>query len=168
MKSQIRFNKPITFALLQTYLALMAGDSLTLDYFTELTTFKEGTYREVMNLIKDMINDLKLKTNLLRLETKMSNNKTEYVTYRYEFTSTDSYDFEIPEDLSEEKRITYLPVVTYLKLKKKHYVSWDRLTKYIPTITPKVFMNLIIGLKNVIGEELYKNVLQSYVIEEIE
>ena len=119
MKSQIRFNKPITFALLQTYLALMAGDSITLDYFTELTTFKEGTYREVINLIKDMINDLRLKTNLQRLETDVSTNKTEYVTYRYEFSSTDSYDFEIPEDLSEEKRITYLPVVTYLKLKKR-------------------------------------------------
>ena len=29
-------------------------------------------------------------------------------------------------------------------------------------------MNLIAGLKNVIGEELYKNELQLYVIEEIE
>jgi len=62
---------------------------------------------------------------------------------------------------------SYLPVVTYLKLKKRQYVSYDRFTKYVTIITPKVFMNLIAGLKNVIGEELYKNELQSYVIEEI-
>ena len=76
--------------------------------------------------------------------------------------------YRIPEDLDEEKRIIYLPIVTYLKLKNRQYVLCDRLTKYISTITPKVFMNLIAGLKNVIGEELYKNEIQTYVIEEIE
>ena len=29
-------------------------------------------------------------------------------------------------------------------------------------------MNLIAGLKNVLGEELFKNELQSYVIEEVD
>ena len=168
MKSQIKYNRPITFALLQVYLALMEGDSITSDYFTEITSFKDRTYRKIMILVDDMINDLRLKTNLQRLENDESNSKTEYVTYRYELTSTDSYDFEIPDDLSEEKRILYLPVVTYLKLRKRYYVSYEKMTKYLPNLTHRAYMSLMEGFKNVIGEEFYKNDIKSYIIEEID
>ena len=87
---------------------------------------------------------------------------------KYLFSTTDSWSFKLPEDLDEEKRITYLPVITYLKLKKDQYVSTSMLSEYFPNFTRDTMSNLIKGLKNVIGEELYKDEIQSYIIEEVE
>lgn len=68
----------------------------------------------------------------------------------------------------KKKRIIYLPVIVYLKLKKDQYVSTSMLSKYFPIFTRDTMSNLIKGLKNVIGEGLYKDEIQSYIIEEVE
>lgn len=167
MKSQIKYNRPLSFALLQVYLALMAGDEIDSEYFTELTGFEKYSYKRVIKLFEAMCNDLHLKTSLVRLETDHSTNKTEYVTYRFTLSSVIDYSFRLPEDLDEEKRIIYLPVITYLKLRKRQYISTAILSAYFPNFTRDIMSKLIKGLKNVIGEELYKDELQSFVIEEI-
>ncbi len=168
MKSQIRYNKPISFALLQTFLALNEGDEIDYEYFNEMTGFKEVTYKRVINLIDELTQDLHLKTGLVKTKEKVVTNKTEYLKAKYSFSTTDSWSFQLPENLDEEKRITYLPVITYLKLKKDQYVSTSMLSEYFPNFTRDTMSNLIKGLKNVIGEELYKDEIQSYVIEEVE
>ena len=168
MKSQIRYNKPISFALLQTFLALNEGDEIDYEYFNEMTGFKEVTYKRVINLIDELTQDLHLKTGLVKTEEKVVTNKIEYLKAKYSFSTTDSWSFKLPEDLDEEKRITYLPVITYLKLKKDQYVSTSMLSEYFPNFTRDTMSNLIKGLKNVIGEELYKDEIQSYIIEEVE
>ena len=168
MKSQIRYNRPISFAVLQVFLALMSGDDITFDDFEELTNFKNTTYREVMKIINEMFEDLHIVPKLMVLKTVVSTNKTEYFTYRYSLSSHDDYRYDFPNDIEEEKLITYLPVLAYLRLRAKKYVSWDILSKYYPNFTRHTFSDFLVGFKNVIGEELYKNDIQSYIIEDID
>ena len=168
MKSQIRYNRPISFAVLQVFLALMSGDDITFDDFTELTNFKNTTYREVMTIIDEMFEDLHIVPKLMVLKTNVSTNKTEYLTYRYSLSSHDDYRYDFPYNIEEEKLITYLPVLAYLRLRSKNYVSWEKLSLYFPNFTRHVFSDFLVGFKNVIGEELYKNDILSYIIEDID
>ena len=62
--------------------------------------------------------------------------------------------------------VLYLPIITYILLKNKHYVAYDTLANFFPRFTNKTFHYLIEGLKNIIGEELYKDEFQCYVAEE--
>lgn len=166
MKSQIRYNKPITFALLQTYMALMDGEEINYEYFNELTGFSLTSYKTVIQMLKEMIEDLHLRTNLVRLETTVETPKTKYQVYRYTLSSIIDYSFQLPEDLEEEKRINYLPTIVYLKLKKKQYVSTATLSTYIPNFTRKTLFVLLNKLKEMIDADIYKDELQSYVLDE--
>ena len=102
MKSQIRYNKPISFALLQTFLALNEGDEIDYEYFNEMTGFKEVTYKRVINLIDELTQDLHLKTGLVKTKEKVVTNKTEYLKAKYSFSTTGSWSFKLPEDLEEK------------------------------------------------------------------
>ena len=168
MKSQIRYNRPISFAVLQVFLELMSGDDITFNDFEELTSFKNTTYREVMKIIDEMFEDLHIVPKLMVLKTTVSTNKTEYFTYRYSLSSHDDYRYDFPNDIEEEKLITYLPVLAYLRLRSKNYVSWDILSKYYPNFTRHTLSDFLVGFKNVIGEELYKNDIQSYIIKDVD
>ncbi len=96
-------------------------------------------YREVMNIINKMFEDLHIVPKLEVLKTQMSNNKTEYFIYRYSLSSHDDYRFDFSFDIEEEKLITYLPVLVYLRLRAKKYVTCDILSKYYPNFTRHTF-----------------------------
>ena len=168
MTSQIKYNTPTIIALLQTYIALMEGDEFTYEYFNEVTGLGNNLYVETMKNIDNMIYDLKLKPKLKRIETDVSTNKTAYITYSYKFILKENYRFTLNYELDDNTKILYSAVIVYLMLKGHQHVGVTSLSKYFPKFTKDVFSDLLSKMRNVIGEELFKDELQSYVIEEID
>ena len=76
--------------------------------------------------------------------------------------------FILDDKLEDEKKVRYSAVIVYLMLKKKQYVKCSNLSNYFPKFDKHTFSVLISKMKDVIGEELYKDEIQSYVIEDID
>lgn len=167
MISQAKYNTKSCFALLQLYLALMDGEEIDFEYFSELTGLSKSEFNKKMNDINQMTSDLHLSCLLHRVEIDVSTNETEYKKYKYYFSSRSDYSFDIT-GLDDELLIRYSAVIVYLKLKKRQYVTSSNLSKLFPNFTRNVFMDLINKLQDVIGEDLYKDEFQSYVIEDFE
>ncbi len=166
MTSQIKYSTPTLLALLQVYTVMMDGEIMDFDYFQELVGLTRPIYLEVMKLLKEMIEDLHLSCSLQKIETNESNNKTEYIVNRYKLISRIDFSFILNEDLDDMKKIQYSDVIVYLKLKNRQYVAYDSLANYFPNFTRRVFAQLIMKLQEVIGEDLFKDEYQSYIISE--
>ncbi|MBQ6783959.1 MAG: hypothetical protein IJP63_08160 [Acholeplasmatales bacterium] len=168
MTSQIKYNTETSYSLLKVFIGLMEGDELTYDYYHEVTGLSKTLYKEFLHNFKEMLLDLKLGRSLQMRKTKAENEKTVYYDCYYSLSprKVDDYRFELPYDVDDNKKILYLPIITYLLLKNKHYVAYDTLANFFPRFTNKTFHYLIEGLKNIIGEELYKDEFQCYVAEE--
>ncbi len=164
MAFQCKYSTPTSLALLQTFVAMMDHVQMTYEYFKELTGLSKTIYKEVIHLLKKMISDLNMRVYMMRLEDEIITEKTRYNVYRYVFITMDDYYFQIPEDLEEERLITYSAVILYLKLKFGQYVSYPIMARVLPNLTRRKFNYLIKSLQSVIGEGLTKNSLQSYVL----
>ena len=162
MAFQNKYSTPTSLALLQTFLAMMDHVQMTYDYFNELTGLSKSIYKEVLHLLKNMIRDLNMQVYMMRLDDEIITEKTRYKVYSYVFIHIDDYRFEIPDDLAEERLITYSAVILYLKLKFGQYVSYPIMARILPNLTRRKFNYLIKSLQSVIGEGLAKNRLQSY------
>lgn len=167
-KYQTNYNSPTSFALLQVFLYLMDGEELTYEIFEELTGLKIRTYYLILNHVDKAINDFKMNVYLQRREISMENNKTAYKAYYYKLLFDDDFEYTPIENMTDEERKLYLPLFTYLKLRNKVKVSQQTLSVYFPDITSKTFLSLISKLRETIGEELYKDHIQSYIIENID
>ena len=168
-KYPTNYNSPLSFALLQTFLYLMDGEELDHEIYEEITGFKKQSYKIIMEHIQNAINDFKMNVYLQRRENKVENRYTVYKTYSYKFLfDDDDFEYTPKEDMTENERKLYLPLFTYLKLRNKFKVSQQTLSIYFPDINSYIFLALISKLKETIGEDLYKDHLQSYVIDKIE
>jgi len=170
MTFQARYNTETSYSILAVFIGLMEGDELTFDYYHDITGLSKSSYKEFLHLFREMLLDLKLNRSLQMRKAKAENNKTVYFECYYSLSPRrkDDYRFELPYDIEDNKKILYLPIITYLLLKNKHYVAYDTLANFFPRFTNKTFHYLIEGLKNTIGEELYKDEFQCYVAEEID
>ena len=162
MTSQIKYNTQIAMSFLQVYIAMMEGEKLTLDYYKELTGLSEFTYYTFLNDFKEMIDDLRLSCILNKFEIDNSNDKTEYKTKYYTLSGKVDYSFELPDDLPEDKRITYSAVIVYLILKNYLFVKFDYLDMYLPNFNRKKLFTLLEKMRDIIGEELYITAVNSY------
>lgn len=162
MTSQIKYNTQIAMSFLQVYIAMMEGEKLTLDYYKELTGLSEFTYYTFLNDFKEMIDDLRLACILNKFEIDNSNDKTEYKTKYYTLSGKVDYSFELPDDLPEDKRITYSAVIVYLILKNYQFVKFDYLDMYLPNFSRKKLFTLLEKMRDIIGEELYITAVNSY------
>ena len=162
MTSQIKYNTQIVMSFLQVYIAMMEGEKLTLEYYKELTGLSEFMYYSFLKDFKEMIDDLRLACILNKFEIDNSNDKTEYKTKYYTLSGKVDYSFELPEDLSEDKRITYSAVIVYLILKNYQFVKFDYLDMYLPNFSRKKLFMLLEKMRGIIGEELYITAVKSY------
>ena len=167
MTSQIKYNTQTSLSLLQVYIAMMQGEKLTLDYYKNLTGLSEYTYYVFLNDFKDMIDDLHLACVLNKFEIDNSNDKTEYISKYYTLSGKVDYSFELPEDLSDEKKIKYSAVIVYLILKNYQLTKFDYLTMYLPDFNRKKLFTLLEKMRDIIGEELYTTTINSYKMREI-
>ena len=165
--SQIKYNTQIVLSYLQVYISLKEGETLTLDSYKELTGLSEYTYYSFINNFKDMLNDLRISGILNKFETDNSNDKTEYKSHYYTLSGAIDYSFELPEDLSDDKRITYSAVIVYLLLKNYQFVKFDYLDMYLPDFNRKKLFTLLEKMRGIIGEELYITVVNSYKMTEV-
>ena len=113
-----------------------------------------------------MINDLHLKCSLERLEETITTSSTKYEISRYKLVSRLNYKFILPEDLEENKRILYFPTIVYLKLKNRQYVSFKDLQLYFPNFNKDISSKFFKKMKELFGEDIYKDELQSYVLDD--
>ena len=164
MKSQVTYNSPTSFALLQIYLELMDGNAITYDFFEELTGFSKRVYIEVISLLKELVDDLHLTCHVQRLEEEIITNKTRYNQYRYILTSKIDYSFILDEDLPLEKKKLYLPTILFLKLKNKQFVTLPELKTFFPEYEKRHFQMTLTRLEDILGE-IYKDEYKSYVVE---
>lgn len=162
MTSQIKYNTQIVLSFLQVYIAMMEGEKLTLDSYKELTGLSEYTYYSFLNNFKEMIDDLRLPCILNKFEIDNSNEKTEYKKYYYKLSGTIDYSIELPEDLNDDKKITYSAVIVYLLLKNYQFVKFDYLDMYFPDFNRKKLFTLFDKMRNIIGEDLYLTAVNSY------
>lgn len=167
MTSQIKYNTKTTIAYLQLYIALMEGDEIAYDVFYGITGLSTTIFEDVIKGIKEMVNDLRLACTFKRVKTRVITNKTAYYIYKYKFKDILDYSFTLDDNLDDTKKKTYSAVILYLMLKNKQFVKCSNLSNYFPNFDKHTFNDLITKIKDVIGEELYKDELQSYVIEEI-
>ena len=167
MTSQIKYNTQTALSFLQVYIAMVNGEKLTLDYYRELTGLSEYAYYTFLNGFKEMIDDLRLACILNKFETDNSNNKTEYKTKYYTLSGKIDYLFTLPEDLSDDKKITYSAVIVYLILKNYQFVKFDYLNTYLPDFNRKKLHTLLDKMRDIIGEELYTTAINSYKMTEV-
>lgn len=167
MKYQTRYNTELTKGLLQVLLYLIDNHQITYEEFTELSSLSKPYFFKIMEMLEEMLEDLDLKATLSKdVIIIKDDNLIEHEAYIYYFRQIGkSYYFNL-EQVDEEKRISYSLVITYLMLKNRQYVTLGTLSKILPDFDKKKMFNLINSLKEIIGEELYKNEIQSYVIEE--
>ena len=162
MTSQTKYNTKIVMSFLQIYIAMMEGEKLTLDFYKEITKLSEFTYYTFLNDFKEMIDDLRLSCILNKFEIDNSNEKTEYKTKYYTLLGKIDYSFELPEDLSDDKKVKYSAVIVYLILKNYQFVKFDYLNMYLPNFSRKKPFTLFEKMRDIIGEELYITALNSY------
>ena len=162
MTSQTKYNTKIVMSFLQIYIAMMEGEKLTLDFYKEITKLSEFTYYTFLNDFKEMIDDLRLSCILNKFEIDNSNEKTEYKTKYYTLLGKIDYSFELPEDLSDDKKVKYSAVIVYLILKNYQFVKFDYLNMYLPNFSRKKLFTLFEKMRDIIGEELYITALNSY------
>ena len=168
MTSQIRYNTKTILAHLQLYIAFMEGDKLSVDDIKEITGLTKNIVDNIIKSIKEMVNDLRLACTFKRVKTRVITNKTAYYIYKYKFKDILDYSFTLDDNLEDEKKVRYSAVIVYLMLKKKQYVKCSNLSNYFPKFDKHTFSVLLSKMKDVIGEELYKDEIQSYVIEDID
>lgn len=147
-------------------MAMMEGEEINLEYFKELTNLERVSFYEVLKQLDEMINDLHLKCSLERLEETITTSSTKYEISRYKLVSRLNYKFILPEDLEENKRILYFPTIVYLKLKNRQYVSFKDLQLYFPNFNKDISSKFFKKMKQLFGEDIYKDELQSYVLDD--
>ena len=165
--SQIKYNTQIVLSYLQVYISLKEGETLTLDSYKELTGLSEYTYYSFINNFKDMLDDLRISGILNKFEKDNSNDKTEYKSHYYTLSGSIDYSFELPDDLSDDKKITYSAVIVYLILKNYQFVKFDYLDMYLPDFNRKRLFTLLEKMRGIIGEELYITAVNSYKMTEV-
>lgn len=167
MKYQTRYNTELTKGLLQVLLYLIDNHQITYEEFTELSSLSKPYFFKIMEMLEEMLEDLDLKATLSKdVIIIKDDNLIEHEAYIYYFRQIGKCYYFNLEQVDEEKRISYSLVITYLMLKNRQYVTLGTLSNILPDFDKKKMFNLIYSLKEIIGEELYKNEIQSYVIEE--
>ena len=168
MKYQTKYNNSTSYILLQTFMAMMDGYELDKESFYELTGSSVNVYRVIIKHLKEMIEELHLSCKLHQRKTTISTSKTEYKKISYKLINAIDYKYRIDDDISEYNLKMFMPCIAYIKLKGNQYITYNNFSVYFPNYDRHTFSNMISKLKEVIGEELYKDNYQSYVVEEIE
>lgn len=167
MKYRTKYNVEQNKAILQVYLYLMDNHQISSSEFLEITSLSRVSFYKIMNFITSMIDDLNLKATISKDNIKKYDSSLiEHEANIYYFRQAGmNYYFNL-EECEDEKRILYSLVIVYLMLKNRQYVSLGTLSKILPDFDKKKMSKLIATLREVIAEDVYKNEIQSYVIEE--
>jgi len=157
-----KFNKK----LLQIYILLNDEKEITYESFNEYEELDSTMYYRLMQEYQEMLSNLKLKCSIVKERIKDVDYETRYPANIYYHVSIgEDYSFSI-EGLSEEKKKKYIYVIFYLMLKNNHYISRKVMSNYLNIDIPEsTFKRLVDSVKEIVGFDIYKNELQSYIIE---
>ena len=167
MTSQIKYNTKRCFTLLELYLYLIDGEEIDYESFKDMYGLSKNEYLLMINTIDEMTSDLHLECRLQHNKEKIITKETEYFSFKYKFEPASDHEFDA-SNLTDEKKIKYSAVIVYLRLKNKQKVTYDNLSKFFPKFTRDIFSVMITKFKDIFGEEIYKNEIQSYILDETE
>lgn len=162
----IKINSWFNQRLLQLFILLIDEREVTYDSFNEYTTLDRPMFSRLIKEFQNMLIKLNLAFKIIKEEIENSDNpgcfksNIYYLTYLYE-----DYSFNM-NDLTKEERIKYLYVIVYLMLRNNQYISPKILKERIAIeISESSFKRFLDSFKMLVGFDIYKNELQSYVIE---
>ena len=144
--------KFVTYKLLERIISLFDIMPSALFFTPGTASFDDTLQNKINTIIKEEIENSDnpgcFKSNVY------------YLTYLYE-----DYSFNM-NDLTKEERIKYLYVIVYLMLRNNQYISQKILKERIAIeISESSFKRFLDSFKMLVGFDIYKNELQSYVIE---
>ncbi len=163
---QTKYNTQASKNLLQVFIYMLDKQQITYDEYYELTGQNNFSYTKVMQNLKQMIETLNMQMLLSVGTLPKQENQFEQKLYILN-TLDEPYKIEY-ENKNPNELILYSLVITYCLLKQRKYVSLKTLSNILPNFNKQTFSTLISKLKEVISEEIYKNELQSYILEDVE
>lgn len=167
MKSQIRYNTKLQVYLTQMLIYLIDNHKMTYEDFNELIEISPSEFSNTIKTFKEMLIDLKMHMSLYTETTNpnyLNDMKFNIKAYYLQVIGY-NYKFEYM-DLSDKKRIRYSMPIVYLMLKNHHYITTKELSNIFPNFNRNVMMNLMSKLKDIVSEDIIKNEINSYVLEE--
>ena len=162
----IKINSWFNQRLLQLFILLIDEREVTYDSFNEYTTLDRPMFSRLIKEYQKMLIKLNLKYRMTKEEIGNPENPGFFKTNIYYLTYLcEDYSFNM-SDLTKEEKIKYLYVIVYLMLRNNQYISPKILKERIDIdISESSFKRFLDSFKMLVGFDIYKNKLQSYVIE---
>lgn len=153
--------------LLQVFILMNDEKEITYESFNDYENLNRSMFSRLMNEYQKMIILLKLKCTVTKEvipNLEHSNYFSNYIYYQ-SFINED-YSFSL-DDLSIEDEKKYIYVIFYLILKNEQYLSYKKIYSRLKyKITQSSFKRMINNFKNLVGFDIIKNELNSFIIDE--
>ena len=166
MTYQNEYNTKLSQSLLQIFMFAVDNPQITFEDYHEITGLDRVSFSRTMTQFKQMLESLNMKMNISSGTIPGELNQFEPKLYVINHLD-EPYDLEY-ENVDSNELITYSLVIVYCFLKLKKYVTLKSLTRIFPDFTKQKFSKLLSKLKEVISEDVYKNELKSYILEDVE
>ena len=163
----MNYNSTFNRKLLQLYILLTDEKEITYDSFNEYDKPEPASFSRLINEYQNMIIKLKLNCTLNREEVKNQIDEAYRSSYIYYQTSLfEDYNYNLSL-LSDQEKNRYIYVIIYLMLRNREYVSCKLIKDKLKIdVNIRTIQRIIRDIKNIVGFDIYKNELQSYVIDE--
>ena len=160
-------NSQFNQRLLKLYLFLKDEKEVTYDSFSEYEPLLQSDFTKIIAEFKRMIGTLHLKCSFFESVIDNKENPTQFKKKIYYFQQiSDDYSFELTACNSDDKQ-KYIYVIFYLMIRNHQYVSLKTLNNVLSiVIEDYTFKRLVTNINKLMIDDLQKNELQSYVVDE--
>ena len=166
MTYQNEYNTRTSQSLLQIFMYTIDKNQITYNEYYELTGLNRADFTRTMTQFKQMLNTLNIKMNISPGTLPGELNQFEPNLYVINHLN-EPYYLEY-ENVDPNELRKYSMVIVYCFLKLKKYVTLKSLSRIFPNFTKQRFSKLISKMKEVISEDVFKNELKSYIIEDVD
>ena len=160
-------NSQFNQRLLKLYLYLKDEKEVTYDSFYEYEPLLQSDFTKIIAEFKRMIEFLHLKCSFFesRIENKLNPTRFKKKIYYFQQIS-DDYSFDLSDCNIEDKQ-KYIYVIFYLMIKNHQYVSLKTFNNVLGIVVEDfTFKRLITNVNKLMLDDLTKNELQSYIIND--
>jgi len=164
MKTNSDFNK----RLLMLFLLLDDEKEITYESFNEYEQIDPSNFSRLIKEYQMMIIKMNLKFSLVINDYSDSDNEGQYLKkIYYQISIGNDYSFSL-DNLDDNDKNRYIYVILFLMLKNHQYVSQQVFQQRLNIdLDASSYKRMFKAFKELVGFDIYKNELQSYVIEVI-
>ena len=162
----IDFNSEFNKKLLQLFILLNDEKEITYESFNDYVRTERPFFSKLIKEYHNMLIKLKLKYTLIKEKIQDKDNESYYSYNAYYQTQViEDYSFSINE-LTDEEKIRYIYVIFYLMLRNEICVTPKKFKQFLNIdINRTSFKRFIDNFKDLVGFDIYKNELQSYILD---